>query len=135
MENNYKIIKNILTLLFIIFVISYFITFLINPGIPGREYSEINIKFPCEQEKQYYEKCYKCNIIIPKFFKVSHCKKCGVCVRKRDHHCPWTGKCIGYNNVKIFCIFGLSLFGYLIMLVVSLFTFLAYVQSKNKNKK
>ena len=122
-------------MLFIIFIVSYLITFLINPGIPGREYFSINVKFSNEEEMHYYEKCSKCNIITPKFFKISHCSKCGVCVRRQDHHCPWTGKCIGYNNAKIFCIFGLSLFGYLIMLVVSLFTFLAYVQSKNKNKK
>ncbi|KAL7720132.1 Palmitoyltransferase [Entamoeba marina] len=31
-----------------------------------------------------------------------HCKKCGVCILKRDHHCPWIGQCVGYFNHKYF---------------------------------
>jgi len=31
-----------------------------------------------------------------------HCYDCGVCVHNLDHHCPWTGKCIGRDNIKYF---------------------------------
>lgn len=27
---------------------------------------------------------------------------CHVCVEGYDHHCPWTGKCIGKRNVRYF---------------------------------
>ncbi|ELP94414.1 zinc finger protein DHHC domain containing protein, putative [Entamoeba invadens IP1] len=31
-----------------------------------------------------------------------HCKKCDCCIMKRDHHCPWTGQCIGTYNLRYF---------------------------------
>ena len=41
-----------------------------------------------------------------------HCQECRVCVQDCDHHCPWTGKCIGKNNVKCF-------YAWLLLLIVS----------------
>ncbi|CAM9823024.1 unnamed protein product [Heterosigma akashiwo] len=32
----------------------------------------------------------------------SHCYDCGLCIEQLDHHCPWTGKCIGHRNLKFF---------------------------------
>jgi hypothetical protein len=34
-----------------------------------------------------------------------HCVHCGVCVDDLDHHCPWSGKCIGKKNLRGFYIF------------------------------
>ncbi len=31
-----------------------------------------------------------------------HCYDCDVCVAGYDHHCPWTGKCIGEGNIRLF---------------------------------
>lgn len=36
---------------------------------------------------------------------VRHCRDCDVCVREYDHHCPWTSKCIGGNNLIRFYVF------------------------------
>jgi hypothetical protein len=27
---------------------------------------------------------------------------CRVCIEEYDHHCPWTGKCVGKGNVRYF---------------------------------
>ena len=31
-----------------------------------------------------------------------HCRKCGRCVKKMDHHCPWINNCVGEWNQKYF---------------------------------
>lgn len=38
-------------------------------------------------ERQHWELCNKCNLMRPK--RSHHCSRCGHCVRKMDHHCPW----------------------------------------------
>ena len=57
------------------------------------------------EENSHYIKCDKCNISSLKKDGVGHCKICNVCVIQRDHHCPWTGKCIGKNNIFFFYTF------------------------------
>lgn len=34
-----------------------------------------------------------------------HCRKCGRCVLKMDHHCPWINNCTGYRNQTNFVLF------------------------------
>lgn len=54
------------------------------------------------------EQCSKCGAArSPDTF---HCNICEVCIRKLDHHCPLTGKCIGEGNIRYFYSFLLSLF-------------------------
>lgn len=36
---------------------------------------------------------------------MKHCKRCDVCIKGYDHHCPWTSKCIGKTNMKRFMFF------------------------------
>lgn len=109
--------------------ISLSILFLKNPGIPGREYYKKNFEIKSE-EKKNFRKCSKCNIIIPKNFRVVHCQKCEVCIKQHDHHCPWTGKCIGENNLNLFYCFTCSLFIYFGCLFVSIITCCFYVLRK-----
>jgi hypothetical protein len=47
--------------------------------------------------------CRTCYILRP--FRTSHCRICGACVEKYDHHCPWLGNCIGKNNYRSFLLF------------------------------
>ncbi|OQR93773.1 hypothetical protein ACHHYP_02309 [Achlya hypogyna] len=34
-----------------------------------------------------------------------HCYECEVCIDGLDHHCPWTGKCIGKRTLRWFYLF------------------------------
>ncbi|CUS11048.1 unnamed protein product [Tuber aestivum] len=44
--------------------------------------------------------CRKCNAYKPP--RCHHCKTCGVCVVRMDHHCPWTNNCVGWRNFPHF---------------------------------
>jgi palmitoyltransferase ZDHHC9/14/18 len=50
--------------------------------------------------------CVTCKCWRP--VRASHCGQCERCVEVHDHHCPWTGNCIGKNNYKWFFWFLLS---------------------------
>ena len=132
LKYNYLVIRIITTMLYIFYITSYLTVFLGSPGIPGKEYYKDTFKFEKEEDKVNYQKCSNCNIIIPKSFRVVHCQKCQVCIINQDHHCPWTGKCIGKNNKKPFVLFGCFLFGFIISLLVSFVTCLIYVTDDMK---
>jgi hypothetical protein len=34
-----------------------------------------------------------------------HCKECGRCVHRLDHHCPWINNCVGLGNQRAFYCF------------------------------
>eukprot|EP00164_Ancoracysta_twista_P007387 GFYU01010476.1.p1 GENE.GFYU01010476.1~~GFYU01010476.1.p1 ORF type:complete len:315 (+),score=20.52 GFYU01010476.1:261-1205(+) len=44
--------------------------------------------------------CKTCNNFRPP--RASHCRDCGVCVERHDHHCPMMGTCIGSRNMRYF---------------------------------
>jgi palmitoyltransferase ZDHHC9/14/18 len=44
--------------------------------------------------------CSRCELSRP--VGASHCYDCEVCITDLDHHCPWTGKCIGKKNLYFF---------------------------------
>ena len=104
---------------------SYLLTALLNPGIPNRDYYSKNfITNNPDVPRSSLVKCSKCNIVVPRTFRISHCNICQVCVKNHDHHCPWTGKCIGEKNLMPFYVFLCFLLGYMFM---SFITFLTYL--------
>lgn len=51
--------------------------------------------------------CTRCNVY--RAAGTVHCHVCDVCIEHLDHHCPWTGKCIGRKNILYFRLFTASL--------------------------
>ena len=105
-------------------IISFSITFLINPGIPKRDY--YRKKFEKEYKGDFSKliSCDKCNITIPKSLNIGHCIYCNICIKNYDHHCPWIGKCIGQYTKIPFYFFIFGLLFYITTSIFLVFTFL-----------
>ena len=101
--NNY--LKIIGIIIYLIFLFSYTYTATINPGYPKHDIDSIT----GEPRKKFYY-CNVCKLWANREKKTMHCPDCNICVEGNDHHCPWTGKCIGANNYKSFIIFVVSIF-------------------------
>ena len=50
--------------------------------------------------------CSICRIVKPP--RARHCRICGQCCLQVDHHCPWTGICVGERNYAPFFLFVVS---------------------------
>ena len=83
---------------------TYFISYthcsLFNPGYPK---NDLGRKFGYPSGDYYL--CNLCNFYIKKSKYAHHCLDCDICIENYDHHCPWTGHCIGKNNIYSFYIF------------------------------
>ncbi|KAH9477093.1 Palmitoyltransferase PFA3 [Psilocybe cubensis] len=44
--------------------------------------------------------CIRDGIVKP--YRSHHCRICGTCILRYDHHCPWIGQCVGARNYKFF---------------------------------
>ena len=106
-------------ILYILFVIFHLITSLINPGLPTKEYFLENFNMENSKIKNYVI-CKKCKVIMDLDKGTEHCVDCDICVMGNDHHCQWTSKCIGKNNLILFKIFLNLLFVNICYLLFSL---------------
>lgn len=70
--------------------------------------------------------CRKCGVEYKN--KSVHCIECDVCVEEYDHHCVWTGKCIGKGNIRYFNLFIGST---VILLLYCIVMTVIYLGSKN----
>jgi len=78
----------------------YLLTALRNPGIASRAPNEV---LDIEQLASNPSFCKKCRVMRSN--SCYHCVDCDVCIKGFDHHCPWTGKCIGEGNLRLFYVF------------------------------
>ena len=63
--------------------------------------SAMSIVLPSKDSPQSI--CGKCDSYKPP--RSHHCRICGRCIVRMDHHCPWMNNCIGANNQKHFILF------------------------------
>lgn len=96
-----------------VFTLSYLYTSFSNPGIPKKDLwiknVSINDAFNNRKIKNY-RICPYCQLIMNIEENTTHCDDCEICIEGYDHHCPWTSKCIGRDNLKTFYVFVGSLF-------------------------
>ena len=123
-------LKIIGIMIYLIFFTSYTYTVTINPGFPKHDIDSIT----GEPRKKFYY-CNVCKIWANLEKKTQHCPECNICVEGNDHHCPWTGKCIGKRNYKSFVIFICSVFVLFIYLILLAATIDKDSYKKNNSKK
>jgi hypothetical protein len=56
--------------------------------------------------------CFVCRVIKPARSK--HCYRCGRCINRFDHHCPWLNSCVGLKNHALFVAYLSLLSSYLL---------------------
>lgn len=107
-------------------------TFLINPGIPDKSLWLENFKV--EDVVGEYKICEICKIVMKAEDNTEHCEDCDICVVGKiyfkifflilglDHHCPWTSKCVGKNNLYPFYAFVAFTFTLMFYLIFALFS-------------
>ena len=123
--NLIKLYQKIIGIFFyLIFISSYTHCVLINPGYPKNDKDSRT----GQPRKKFYF-CKICKLWANKEKKTLHCNDCDICVEGNDHHCPWTGKCIGDKNMKSFIIFVVSTF------VMIIYFFLVAIYSSFSLKK
>lgn len=60
--------------------------------------------------------CSRCDTERP--LEARHCYDCELCVDGHDHHCPWTGKCIGARTIYFFYAFLTALVAHVCLVAV-----------------
>ncbi|XP_022659605.1 palmitoyltransferase ZDHHC6-like isoform X2 [Varroa destructor] len=53
--------------------------------------------------EKFLQYCGLCEGFKPP--RAHHCRRCGHCVMKMDHHCPWINACVGHRNHRNFIFF------------------------------
>jgi len=101
-----KIVRFLGETIYLFYFISYTLAFLLNPGYPRNTIGRRTGK----PRNEYYF-CEICKFWIYKDSLASHCFDCNICIEGYDHHCPWTGHCIGKKNLLVFYMFLVGSFG------------------------
>ena len=134
--------KYSLNALYVASVVSHTIIFFVNPGIPSIErYSKIFLKSEnylklTEEEQKDYYLCEKCNILINNLDNIEHCDECNICIKKYDHHCYWTGKCITKRTIFFFYGFAFgTLFYILWYFLIIIYWLILKISKHDINKK
>lgn len=104
------ILKKMFNYVFLLYIITHTLAIFINPGIPSFKYhKEVRNNL---RENKINEldcsRCKICNLTYKLKDRISHCYECSMCYHDYDHHCLWTGHCIGRYNKIYFVLFVFS---------------------------
>ena len=124
-----EIIKYVGLCIYTIQTIIYLLTSLINTGTPTPDYYLENYDLN-KTKVGTFRICSKCKLIMDLSKGTEHCPDCDICIMGIDHHCPWTSKCIGKNNLYFFYAFLGSTLSLIIYLMIS---FMSIFAIKNHN--
>ena len=98
------VLPSVLTgVLLLLTIVCYFDVMTTNPGyvdtsktITKEEFEKLQPKKVIKDVEYKLSYCETCHII--RDLRVFHCSRCGRCVQRHDHHCPFVNNCIGKNN-------------------------------------
>mmetsp|Transcript_168052 Transcript_168052/g.539636 ORF Transcript_168052/g.539636 Transcript_168052/m.539636 type:complete len:534 (-) Transcript_168052:82-1683(-) len=93
-------VRRVWDVMFWLWVLSYFRIMTVGPGFTGDLHDWIDV----HGIEARWPFCMSCSRKRPSQ-RCHHCSKCGNCVLKMDHHCPWLRRCIGFRNYKFFLVF------------------------------
>ncbi|KAK4890207.1 palmitoyltransferase akr1 [Elasticomyces elasticus] len=103
----------------------YTLTMTADPGYIPKSNSRGQTKKVIDEliEHGAFDEAHFCTIcMIRKALRSKHCRRCGRCVAREDHHCPWVDNCVGVNNHKhfiLYVIFLIAGIGFLIRLTIA----------------
>ena len=138
LKNKYDLL---ISLVWISFSISIFLlidVFSSDPGcqrgnpISKEKYIESKVKKVVGGKKYCLKYCDTCHLI--RDVRTFHCKICGICVEKHDHHCFRVSNCIGVYNYKKFYFFVNSTLIYLLIIFGICLHYLYYFNGKKTKK-
>lgn len=98
----------------------YFLTMTADPGYIPKGGSRGQTKKTIDDliENGAFNETHFCTqCMIRKPLRSKHCRRCGRCVAREDHHCPWVDNCIGLNNHKHFILYVLFLIAGIALLI------------------
>ncbi|KZS89519.1 zf-DHHC-domain-containing protein [Sistotremastrum niveocremeum HHB9708] len=110
------------TLTFLLCAYNFFRSITLDPGSCPKPANDAELKSTIEDlasEGRLNGQSFCVECMARKALRSKHCKVCGKCTARFDHHCPWIWNCVGVNNHRQFVIFvttlviGISLFDYL----------------------
>ena len=116
-NESYFIMKFLFLFGYLFYIITYSLLMVLNPGIPTNK-NNIDL----DELKKNYIQCSNCNCIFYKNneHNTFHCKECNICVESFERHCSYSSKCIGKNNKKIYKLWRVSIYCYLIIIFLYL---------------
>ncbi|KAK5699629.1 palmitoyltransferase akr1 [Elasticomyces elasticus] len=103
----------------------YTLTMTADPGYIPKSNSRGQTKKVIDEliEHGAFDEAHFCtSCMIRKALRSKHCRRCGRCVAREDHHCPWVDNCVGVNNHKhfiLYVIFLIAGIGFLIRLTIA----------------
>ncbi|KAK1067124.1 palmitoyltransferase akr1 [Friedmanniomyces endolithicus] len=103
----------------------YTLTMTADPGYVPKGNSRGQTKKVIDEliEHNAFDEAHFCtSCMIRKPLRSKHCRRCGRCVAREDHHCPWVDNCIGVNNHKhfvLYVVFLIAGIGLLIRLTIA----------------